>query len=266
MKKSKKKKIGIIGVGYVGGALASVIPKVLLYDKYKKIGSIEEVNKADIIFICVPTPWTKKIGFDLSAIKDVFSIIKGRKIIVIKSTILPGTTDKMQKKYPQHKILFNPEFLRQATAEKDMRNPFEQIIGYTKKSKSVAKEILKILPKAPAEFIVPAKEAEMAKYFSNVFLSTKVVFANQIYDLCQKLGIDYDSVKEMAKVNPRFSFSHFDIWTDGYRGYSGACLPKDTRSLIQLGDKVGVDLKLLKLVEKINNELLKKNKKPPKNL
>jgi len=263
MENFKKKKIGIIGVGYVGGALASVIPKIILYDKYKKIGSPEIVNKTDIIFICVPTPWTKKIGFDLSAIKDVFSIIKGRKIIVIKSTVLPGTTDKMQKKYPQHKILFNPEFLRQATAEKDMRNPFEQIIGYTKKSKSVAKEILKILPKASAEFIVPAKEAEMAKYFSNVFLSTKVVFANQIYDLCQKLGINYDLVKEMAKVNPRFSFSHFDIWTNGYRGYSGACLPKDTRSLIQLGDKVGVDLKLLKLVEKTNNDLLKKTKKKP---
>jgi len=263
MEKFKKKKIGIIGVGYVGGALARVISKAILYDKYKKIGSIEEINKADIIFICVPTPWTSQIGFDLSAIEDVFSIIKGRKIIVIKSTVLPGTTDKMQKRYPQHKVLFNPEFLRQATAEKDMRNPFEQIIGYTEKSKGVAKEILKILPKAPTEFIVPAKEAEMAKYFSNVFLSTKVVFANQIYDLCQKLGINYDLVKEMAKVNPRFSFSHFDIWTDGYRGYSGACLPKDTRSLIQLGDKVGVDLKLLKLVEKINNELLKKTKKKP---
>ena len=263
MKNFKEKKIGIIGVGYVGGALANVIPKVLLYDKYKKIGSIEEVNKADIIFICVPTPWTKKIGFDPSAIEDAFSIIKGRKIIVIKSTVIPGTTEKMQKKYPHHKVLFNPEFLRQATAKEDMHNPFEQIIGYTKKSKPVAKEILKILPKTPTEFIVPAKEAEMAKYFSNVFLSTKVVFANQIYDLCQRLGINYDLVKEMAKVNPRFSFSHFDIWTDGYRGYSGACLPKDTRSLIQLGDKVGVDLKLLKLVEKINDELLKKTKKKP---
>jgi len=227
MKKSKKKKIGIIGVGYVGGALASVIPKVLLYDKYKKIGSIEEVNKADIIFICVPTPWTKKIGFDPSAIEDAFSIIKGRKIIVIKSTVIPGTTEKMQKKYPHHKVLFNPEFLRQATAKEDMRDPFEQIIGYTKKSKPVAKEILKILPKASAKFIVSAKEAEMAKYFSNVFLSTKVVFANQIYDLCQKLGINYDLVKEMARVNPRFAFSHFEIFQDGYRGYSGACLEGD---------------------------------------
>lgn len=266
LKKNKKKKIGIIGIGVVGGAVASVIPQAILYDKYKKIGSPEEVNQADIIFICVPTPWTKKKGFDPSAVEDAFSIIKGRKIVVIKSTILPGTTDKMQKKYPQHKVLFNPEFLRQATAKEDMRNSFEQIIGYTKKSKPVAKEILKILPKTSAEFIVLAKEAEMAKYFSNVFLSTKVVFANQIYNLCQKLNINYDLVKEMARANPRFAFSHFEIFTDGYRGYSGQCLPKDTKALIQFGDKLGVDLKLLKLVEKINNKLLKIKKRPSKNL
>jgi len=170
--------------------------------------------------------------------------------------VLPGTTERIQKRYPQHKVLFNPEFLREATAKEDMRNCSEQIIGYTKKSKCIAKEILKILPKAPAEFIVPATEAEMVKYFSNVFLSTKVVFANQIYDLCQKLGINYDLVKKMASINPRFGFSHFEIFRDGYRGYSGACLPKDIKSLIQLGDKIGVDLKLLKTVEEINNKLL----------
>ncbi|MBA4320978.1 MAG: hypothetical protein C0412_21515 [Flavobacterium sp.] len=261
MANSKNKKIGIIGIGVVGEALASVIPGALLYDKYKNIGSPEEVNKADIIFICVPTPYNKKTGFDLSAVEDVFSIIRGKKVVVIKSTVLPGTTEKMQRKYPQHKVLFNPEFLRQATAKEDMKNSAEQIIGYTKRSKSITKEILKILPKASSEFVVSATEAEMAKYFSNTFLSTKVIFANQIYDLCQRLGINYDAVKEMARVNPRFGFSHFDIWTDGYRGYSGACLPKDTKALIQLGDKMGVNLKLLKLVEKINNELLKKTKK-----
>ena len=256
-----KNKIGIIGIGVVGEAVASVMPNAVLYDKYKKIGSIKEINKANIIFICVPTPWTKKKGFDLSAIEDAFSIISGRKIIVIKSTVLPGTTEKMQKKYSQHKVLFNPEFLRQLNAKKEMKMPFEQIIGYTKKSKSVANKILKILPKAPAEFIVLAKEAEMFKYFSNVFLSAKVVFANQIYDLCKKLDIDYEKVKEIAEVSPKFAFTHFNIFSDGYRGYRGACLPKDIKSFIQLGDKVGVDLKLLKSVEKINQELLKKNKK-----
>ncbi|GMX57711.1 MAG: hypothetical protein YFSK_0390 [Candidatus Yanofskyibacterium parasiticum] len=254
------KKIGIIGVGVVGGAVASVIPSALTYDKYKKIGSIKEVNQADIIFICVNTPYTEETGFDLSAVDDAISIMEGEKIIVIKSTVLPGSTQMMQDKYSQHAILFNPEFLRQVCANEDMKNPSEQIVGYTKKSKPFAEEIISILPKSPHDFIVPAKEAEMAKYFSNSFLAVKVIFANQIYELCQKLGIDYDLIKNIASVNPRFAFSHFNVWTDGYRGYSGACLPKDTKSLIQLGNKLGIDLSLLKAADKANRDLLFNNK------
>jgi len=262
MKKEKNsKKIGIIGVGVVGNALAKAVLDPILYDKYKSIGSIDAINGADIIFICVPTPYKEEIGFDASMVDEAFSIIKGNKIVVIKSTVLPGTTEKMQRIYSNHKVLFNPEFLREISAEEDMKKPYEQIIGYTELSKDVAKEILKILPKAPAEFIVPAIESEMVKYFSNTFLATKVIFANQIYDLCKKLGVNYDSIKEMARTNPRFSFSHFDIWADGYRGYSGKCLPKDTKSLIQLGDKVGIDLSLLKKVDEINEKLLEDNNK-----
>jgi UDPglucose 6-dehydrogenase len=236
------------------------MPGAILYDKYKKIDSLEEINKTDIIFICVPTPYSRGIGCDLSAVKEALSFIKGKKIVVIKSTVLPGTTERMQKKYSQHKILFNPEFLREKTAIKEMKNPYEQIIGYTKKSKSLANEILEILPKAPAELIIPATEAEMIKYFFNTFLATKVIFANQIYDLCQKLNINYDLIKKIAKISPRLAFSHFDIWTDGYRGYAGKCLPKDTKSLIQFGDRFGVNLDLLKSVDKINEKLLKKRK------
>lgn len=259
-KKNMSKKIGIIGIGVVGGAVASAIPEALTYDKYKKIGSIETINSADIIFICVNTPYTKEVGFDITAVDDAISILGGKKIIVIKSTVIPGSTEMMQNKYPQHMILFNPEFLRQVSANDDMKNPSEQIIGYTVKSKPFAEEILSLLPKAPHNFIVPAKEAEMAKYFSNCFLAVKVIFANQIYELCQKMEIDYDLIKKMAAVNPRFSFSHFDVWTDGYRGYSGACLPKDTKSLIQLGDKLGIDLSLLKTADRANKELLFRNK------
>jgi UDPglucose 6-dehydrogenase len=107
---------------------------------------------------------------------------------------------------------------------------------------------------------VPSPEAEMAKYFSNTFLALKVIFANQIYDLCQKVGINYESIKNMASVNPRFAFSHFDVMADGYRGYSGACLPKDTKSLIKFGDSIGVDLSLLKQADEVNKELLLSNK------
>ena len=261
----KKLKIGIIGVGMVGGALTryfeSIGRKVFVYDKYNGAGSTEKVNQADIIFICVPTPYDKKKGFDLSAVEEAFKIIKGRKIVVIKSTVLPGTTEKLQKKYPQHKILINPEFLTEQTADQDMRYPDRQIIGYTKKSYTVARDILQILPLASFERILPATEAEMVKYFGNNWFSVKVVFANQMYDLCQALKIDYDRVMECAAADKRIGRTHLEIFHKGYRGYGGKCLPKDIKSLIQFGNKLKVNLKLLKITEEINNQLLKQEER-----
>ncbi len=258
----QKYKIGIIGVGMVGGAMKRYFEnnevRPLVYDKYKNLGSLEEVMEADIIFISVPTPYNEKDGgFDLSAVEEAFGFLKDlSKIVVIKSTVLPGTTEKMQEKYPQHKILFNPEFLTQSTADNDMAYPDRQIIGYTKQSYNVAGDVVRILPLAPFERIIPATEAEMVKYFGNTWFSTKVVFANQIYDVCAKLGLDYNSVRDCAAADKRIGPSHLDIFHGGYRGYGGACLPKDTRALIQFGEKLGVSMELLKRVEEINNSLV----------
>jgi len=260
-KSLKNLKIGIMGVGMVGGALKnyfeSIGKKIFLYDNGKNFGSVEEINQADIIFICVPTPFDKEKGFDLFFVEDAISKIKGEKIIVIKSTVLPGTTEKLQKKYPQHKFLFNPEFLTELTADQDMKYPDRQIIGYTKESYNIAGDVLEILPLAPFEKIMPATEAEMVKYFGNTWFSIKVIFANQMYDLCQKLGLNYDRVMEAAAADKRIGKSHLEVWHKGYRGYGGKCLPKDTKALIQFADQIGVDLKLHKTVEEINNQLMK---------
>jgi len=255
--KIKRQKVGIIGVGTVGGAMAGAINGSILYDKYKKIGSIDEINSCDIIFVCVPTPYNKKVGCDISAVKDVFSWLQGEKIVVIKSTVVPGTTEMMQKKYPQHKILFNPEFLVAKTAKKDACFPDRQIIGYTKESKNVARIVLKILPKAQFNKIIPASEAEMVKYFGNTFLASKVIFANQIYDLCNKLGINYNLVKDCAGADKRIGLSHLDIFHDGRRGYGGACFPKDVDAFIIFAKKESVDASFLKTVKKINENLKK---------
>ncbi len=158
------KKTGIIGVGMVGGALRRYFEKIseikpFLYDKGKNLGSMQEVNQADIIFICVPTPFNKETNyFDLSYIKDAFSKIEGNKIVVNKSTALPGTTEYLQRKYPQHKILNNPEFLTELTADQDMSYPARQLVGYTEKSYNVAKDVLQVLPLAPLrESCLPLK-------------------------------------------------------------------------------------------------------------
>lgn len=260
-KSLKDFKIGIVGVGMVGGALRRYFEgrglKLFLYDKGRNLGSIEEVNQAEIIFICVPTPFDKEKGFDLSCVEEACSNISGEKIIAIKSTVLPGSTQKLQQKHPQHKFLFNPEFLTELTADQDMHFPDRQIIGYTKKSYNVAADILQILPLAPFERIMPVAEAEMVKYFGNTWFSAKVIFANQMYDLCQKLGIDYEIVKEAAAADKRIGRTHLEIFHKGYRGYGGKCLPKDIKSLIRFADEKGVDLKLHKVVEEINNNLMK---------
>ena len=256
-------KIGIVGIGMVGGAAQRYFERkkdieLFLYDKGKNIGSPQEVNKAEIVFICVPTPYLKEGGgFDLSCVKEALSWLEGGKVIVIKSTVLPGTTEMLQKEYLQHKLLMNPEFLTEETSDQDMLYPDRQIIGYTEKSHTVAGDVMQLLPLAPFERILPATEAEMVKYFGNTWFSVKVSFANQMYDLCQKLGIDYDKMVEAAAADKRIGRTHLNIFHKGYRGYGGKCLPKDIKALIQLADFRGVDLKLHKVVEEINNQLMK---------
>lgn len=203
-----KPKIGIVGVGYLGGAVKYWFDKQnfqsFFYDKHKGIGSLQDLNKAEIVFICLPTPFIEENNkeFDDSAILEVLERIGGEKIIIIRSTVIPGSTESYQKKYPQHKFLMNPEFLIAKTAIQDFLNPQRQIIGYTKESKDIAEYILNTLPKAPFKKIITATEAEMIKYFGNVFLANRVIFANQMYDLCQKMGIDYETVKECAGADP----------------------------------------------------------------
>jgi len=164
----------------------------------------------------------------------------------------------MQALYPQHRFLFNPEFLTETTVDQDMQFPTRQIVGYTSEGRRDAEKVLGMLPHAPFEKIVHVKVAELVKYFGNAFYALKVSYANQIYDLCQSMGVDYDHIKECAQAEPWIGKQHLDIYHKGYRGYGGKCLPKDTRSLIQLADTLGVDLAVLKAAEAYNIELQKK--------
>jgi UDPglucose 6-dehydrogenase len=256
-----KSKIGIIGVGVVGKALAEYYSsqKLSLYDKYQNLGSMEAVNSADIIFVCVPTPYDEnKNGFDLSHVRDAISRIREGKTVVIKSTIVPGTTEKLQGEFKNLKLLYSPEFLVAKTAIHDVFSPDRSIVGYTKESFRVAGEVMNVLPMAPYEKIMPATEAEMVKYFGNTWFAVKIIFSNQIFDICSALDIDYNRVVEAAMSDKRIGRTHMDVFCDEYRGYGGQCLPKDIRALIQRADELGVDLPLLKKTEEINNFLRRK--------
>lgn len=262
--------IGVMGLGMVGGAMfrhfekKGFVPGQTLvgYDPLKEgCDDLGPLQKADIVFVAVPTPYLTgeeggRTGFDLSYVREAIVALEGAKTVVIKSTVLPGTTEELQAEFPAHKILFNPEFLTELTADQDMAFPDRQLLGATEQSFNVAADVLQLLPLAPFERVMRAREAEMVKYYGNTWFATKVVFANQMYDLCQALGLDYDEVKEAASADKRIGRTHLDIFHKGYRGYGGKCLPKDTRALIQLGSKLGVEMALLRRVEELNNVLV----------
>lgn len=262
-------RIGVMGLGMVGGALyryfethRKLVPgeTLLGYDPAKGMDDPSLINRADIVFVAVPTPYNTEPhegdpGFDLTYVRQAIGTLDGSKVIVIKSTVLPGTTEMLQKEFPRHRFLFNPEFLTESTADQDMNYPDRQLVGYTPESYTFASDVMMLLPMAPHERIMRAREAEMVKYFGNTWFSTKVVFANQMYDLCNALDIEYDVVKESAAADKRIGRSHLEVIHKGYRGYGGKCLPKDTRAMIQKGDAHGVPMDLLKRVEEINNRL-----------
>jgi UDPglucose 6-dehydrogenase len=251
-------RISIIGTGMVGGALDRFFKTKGIeaghYDPPKGFADASVLANAEVIFVAVPTPYyLDGRGFDDSFIRAALDAVSvPGKTIVLKSTILPGTTDRIQSLYPQHRILFNPEFLTETTVDQDMQHPNRQIVGYASASRRDAELVMGLLPSAPFERIVPAKAAEMVKYFGNAFYALKVAYANQMFDLCGKLGIDYETVKDCAKAEPWIGTQHLEIDHKGYRGYGGKCLPKDTRSIIQLAKASGVDLTLLDAAEAYN--------------
>ncbi len=261
-------KIGIVGIGMVGSALKKYFIEagfdVYVYDINGE-GSREEVNKADYIYICVPTPTIKDccgrstFHCDTSIVDRAISFIKGKKIIIIKSTVEPGFTERMQEARPNHRFLFNPEFLTAETTDQDMKYPDRQIIGYTEKSLNLTKEVLKQLPLAQYEGIMTTTEAEMVKYFNNIFLATKVTLANQFYDACQILNIDYERIKDAMGADKRIGRTHLNIFHGGFRGFGGSCLPKDLKAFIGFNKLKGIDCTLLEVVDKLNDKLLKNN-------
>jgi len=256
-------RVGIIGVGYVGGALRHWFEKnpdrfeLYLYDKHKNLGSPEEANQADVVFVATPTPFHfEENRYDDSAVVDALNNIRDGKVVVIKSSVIPGSTEKFQKQYPGKVILFNPEFLTAKRAVEDFLNPKRQIVGYADDSyKRKAEEILELLPDAPYKKIMHSTEAEMIKFFGNTYLATRVIFANQIYDVCEKLGISYDNVREGVSYDTRIGGSHLDVLCDKYCGSRGLYFPKDMKAFIQFADSIGVDLELHKKADEINEKL-----------
>jgi len=265
--------IGFIGQGWIGKNYANDFEQrgyeVVRYSlEPEYVGNQARIKDCRIVFIAVPTP-TRPTGFDDSYVIKALENVAPGSTAVIKSTILPGTTEKLQKLFPEVFVMHSPEFLVEKTAAFDAANPTRNIVGipvedaeYT----SRANEVLSVLPRAPFVLVCEAKEAELIKYGANAFLYLKVVYANMLFDLAKGLGCDYEKVKAMVAADPRIGGSHLSIADDGGRGAGGHCFVKDFEAFIELykksaGEEVGI-----KALEGMRNKNVKLLRDSGKNL
>lgn len=262
--------IGIIGYGFVGQAVANGFNVasggtdiIRYYDKFKDTLTLKEViNKSEFIFICLPTPMKEdETGIDLTIIEQMAPQItkftdNTDKIVIVKSTVTPGTSASLQKKYPKTTFAFNPEFLTEANFLEDFLHAERTIIGASNDltSRRVAVIYRQRFPKTKIYQTDPTT-AEAVKYFANAFLSMKVTFANFFYDYARKIGIKYEEVKTMAATDGRIVDSHLDVTT--LRGFGGKCFPKDLVALMGEFKKAGVDAALLQTMWKYNKKIRK---------
>jgi len=267
---NKKYNIGIVGLGYVGKAIFnafSSVNNIFTYDM--KVKSSESnlqslVVKSEIIFICLPTPMKKDGSCSLDIITNSLDIITKtiedlntfniKKHIVIKSTVPPGTCLNLQENNTNLNIIFNPEFLTESNFNDDFLNQNRIVLGG-----SDVEEIKSLYnSRFPEIEIIDLnyKEAEMVKYFANTFLATKVSFANELYTLCNKMGVNYDIVVKTAIKDQRIGKTHFQVpGPDGKFGFGGSCFPKDISALISVFKANNVDTLVLNSVWERNQTI-----------
>lgn len=261
-------KVGIIGNGFVGNAIYQnfkdkVEVRVFDVKPEKCLNTLEDVINSNFVFVCLPTPMKKNGECDLSFVDDFFKNVtpKGNNpLFIIKSTVPIGTTDRLRRIRDDLRIVHNPEFLTAVNAVEDFRNSDRNIIGgYQKWCLELRDFYLKHFPNTPIQ-IVSSHESETIKYFCNSFLAAKVAFFNNLYEICQKLDMNYDSVKDGVVSDKRIGAAHTKVpGPDGMMGFGGYCFPKDINALINTLKENEIDDSLFSSVweynKKIRNEI-----------
>jgi len=263
-------KIGIVGRGFVGGAIYENFKdcfEVAVWDSVEEkrtLNSFESfVDWSDIIFVCVPTPMKENGQCDVSIVEDVVAKIANldrRKYVVIKSTVTPGTTERLAELHNMV-IGFNPEFLTEANSYNDFRYQPLIILGSDNTGLGTVMAQLYYEFNAKVDNVAhviqrSTKEAELFKYLANCFLATKVIFANEFKRLCDKSNVDYGRIAEIAVLDKRLGHTHWRVpGPDGQYGFGGSCFPKDTSALLAYADEIGTTLWMLTEATYINEEI-----------
>jgi UDPglucose 6-dehydrogenase len=244
-------KIGVVGKGCVGNAVVVGMSKlgheVFVHD-VKLNTKLDDILVTDICFLCLPTPGLENGKCDTLLVEQTIAEIKSKAydgIIAIKSTVEPGTTQRLQDMYKSHKICFVPEFLRERFAEQDfVENQDLCVVGTN------SDFIFKIIMGAHGTLArhyekMRPTEAELLKYFNNTYNATLITLANSFYEICKFFKMDYSKIKNALIKRDQISDNYLDC-NEFYRGFGGVCLPKDLKALNYLLEQENIDIRFIK--------------------
>lgn len=247
----------VIGYGMVGKATAEVFGIEKHFDRHEEKSNItlEEASKCRLVFICLPTPARADGTYETEDIKNLIMQMEQYEngpIYVIRSTVFPGFAESVQRELGINRVISNPEFLSEATAVEDMKHPpFIIIGGIEGVFRADVRAFYEARIKGAPIIETDNTTAEMSKLTLNAFFATKVIFANQAYDACRRLGANYEIVKKIIEDHPYGSKNHFSAWFREKRGIHGSCLPKDC-----LAYSYYADSELVKKVVELNTKYI----------
>ncbi len=259
-----KPKVGVVGGGVVGGATVKLCgPDTVVYDPYKPelAGNKSAINTCDVVFICVPTAMQPDGSCDTSIVEEAVSWVQAP-LIIIRSTVSPGTTKRLCAKYHK-KIVFQPEYLGETVAHifGSMAEREFLVLGGEPDATSAAADFYKHYYNSMVYmYFADATTAEVCKYMENAFYAVKVTFVNEFYDIAKAHGVDFNQLRELWLADTRISRDHTFVYPDN-RGFSGKCLPKDCNAIVYSARKQGYEPKLMAATLKINDEFQARNGK-----
>ncbi|MDQ3990743.1 MAG: hypothetical protein M3245_00320 [Actinomycetota bacterium] len=254
--------VGIVGLGIVGGSLAAALEdagvEVLGYDLHRRIGRPEDLGPAEVVFLCVPTPPEPDGSADLSAVwaavETAAPHLRPGTVIAVKSTVPPGTSNRLAERFPEMEFASVPEFLVQERPLETIRNQDRVVIGARsgEAAAAVADLMSRVAPSAPVLVLRPV-EAELAKLASNAMLAAKVAVANELAEVSRRFGVPWSRVQSAVGLDRRIGPSHLTVTPE--RGFGGACLPKDFDALIAASRHAGYDPVLLERIAEFNRAI-----------
>jgi UDPglucose 6-dehydrogenase len=253
--------IGVVGLGIVGGTVAGAFAEagftIRGYDLYLEIGETQDLADCSVIFLCVPTPSGAHGSHDVTevwaAVERLAPLLAEGTVVVVKSTIPPGTCDRLAASFPSLEFAVVPEFLVANRTVETFTRPDRVVIGARGGSGRMLMDLMsRVAPGAPTVIVAPL-EAELIKLCSNAMLAAKVSMANELAMVCEAFGTEWPRIQAVVGLDRRIGPDHITVTKE--RGFGGTCLPKDLDGLIAAANVAGHSSVLLAAIADFNRAI-----------